>query len=433
MIAIGEHKVLRLAVMTALYVAQGIPYGVVTVTLAAYLTTHGASAGDVGDLAAFALLPWSFKWLWAPLVDRFSHSQMGRRRPWIVFAQGMLVTGTIVLIFAPTDDLELLGWLVFSCNVFASLQDVSVDALAVDLLPEGERGFANGLMYGGSYLGTMFGGALLSIIVGTHGLRTGLIVQSIALAAIASLPLLLRERSGDKLFSLRAKPRTGLPRAAAEVTGFAALRAWFASGLLGRLVKAFSRRSPLLALVLAITILLGSQTITAILTALLTKQLGWTQEQYGLMMGGFPLLFGLTGSVFGGWLADRVGHKRMVAAASVLLGALWIVFGLATSLWPDTTFIYAYTCAQELLLGTLSASLFALLMGVSWPAVAASQFTAFMALLNLGRTLGAKLAGTFEDLGARSTYLAIGAFQIALVLILIPIDPQQNRRELGED
>jgi PAT family beta-lactamase induction signal transducer AmpG len=106
----------------------------------------------------------------------------------------MLVAATSALLFVPdpVEHLALIGWTVFTANVFASLQDVSVDALAVDLLPEGERGFANGLMYGGSYLGTMFGGAVLSTVVGRYSLEAALVGQVVALGAIMVLPLLLK-------------------------------------------------------------------------------------------------------------------------------------------------------------------------------------------------------------------------------------------------
>ncbi|MBA2540391.1 MAG: MFS transporter [Deltaproteobacteria bacterium] len=306
MIAIAERKILRLTVMTALYVAQGIPYGFITVTLAAYLAKHGATEGDIGDLTAFAMLPWSFKWLWAPLVDRFSHSRMGRRRPWIILAQAALVTMSSALIFIPdvSAELDTVRWMVFTANVFASLQDVSVDALAVDLLPEKERGFANGLMYGGSYLGVIFGGAVLSTIAGREGLSSAMITQGLVLGGIALLPLLLRERTTDSWFSLRARPQPAdRPR----------------SNLFKQLARAFRRRSPLLAAVLAVGILLASQTLTAVLTVLLMKKLGWEQEEFGQMTGGLPLIFAL--GLDRRWLArrqdrsqedgrDRVGRAR---------------------------------------------------------------------------------------------------------------------------
>ena len=84
MLALAERKTLRLFVLSTLYVAQGIPYGVVTVTLAGWLAGRGGTEAEVGKLISFSMLPWAFKWLWAPLVDRFSRSRMGRRRPWIL-------------------------------------------------------------------------------------------------------------------------------------------------------------------------------------------------------------------------------------------------------------------------------------------------------------------------------------------------------------
>ena len=418
MVAIAERKVLRLGVMFALYIAQGLPYGFVIYTFSAYLGKQGASPSEIGDIGALSLLPWSFKWLWAPLVDRFSHSVMGRRRPWILLGQGMLLTGATILAFAPTDDLALLGWLVFGCNVFAALQDVSVDALAVDLLPESERGFANGLMYGGSYLGVIIGASGLSTILGRYGLQAALLTQVALLAVIMMLPLFLRERSTDKVWSLRFRERT--PEEAAQ------------PNLFKNLAKAFARRSPLVAAVLALVILLGGQTIVVVRTVLLTQELGWSEDDYGQMMGGLPLVLGLGGSIGGGWLADRVGHKTMVACASVLLGAWWIFFGLVPEWWPDDDFIFAGACAGELIGGMLSAALFALLMGVSWPAVAASQFTAYMALLNLGRTIGSKLSGSaYEAFDVSGTFIAFGIAQISVVVLLLAIDPDQNRRELS--
>lgn len=422
-LAIAERRYLRLFVLCALYLAQGIPFGFVTVTLAAYLAGRGATTGEVGNLTALVSLPWAFKWAWGPVIDRFSRSRMGRRRPWILAAQASMVLGAIALIAVPElrHDLELLGWIVLAINVCASLQDVSVDALAVDLLPESERGTANGLMYGCSYLGVIGGGAGLSTVLGLWGLRAALLVQVFALTAIMMVPLLLRERRGDALLSLETRP----PVAASGQGSML--------GLLRNLWRAFSRRSPIVAVFLAVLIQLGAGAIPAIGTVLLMHRLGWSQADYGQMIGGLPLIFGLAGSVGGGFLADWLGHRRTVALSSILLGAAWIGFAAAEPWWPIKSFIVAASCADQLLLGTLSASLFTLFMDVSWPRVAATQFTAYMALLNLSRTFGAKLAGVVDtDFGTAGAYIAFGALQIAVVLLLIFLDPTQNRRELGE-
>ncbi len=419
--ALADRRVLRLVVLCALYVAQGIPYGFVAVTLSAYLAGQGVGTGALGDLTALSMLPWLFKAAWGPLVDRFSGSSMGRRRPWIVGAQAMMILTALTLISIPElrSNLVLLGWLVFANNVFVSIQDVSVDALAVDLLPESERGVANGLMYGSSYLGTIIGGTGLSMVLARDGLRSALLVEVLCLAAIMSLPLLLRERSGDRLISLRSRPRE-------EGRAAGSTRALFAN-----LWRAFARRSPLLGVGLGLTIMLGMSALSVVSPVLLMQRLHWTQEEYGQLIGGVPLIFGFAGAIGGGWIADRLGHRRSVAISSIALGLAWIAFALLEPLWIERTVIVATTCLEQFFLGTLSAALFALYMGVAWPRVAASQFTAYMALLNASRTLGAKLAGPLNEwLGTVGCYFVFGILQIAVVAWLIALDPHQNRREL---
>ena len=203
--------------LCGLYVAQGIPWGFVTITFAAWLAQpgNGLTAEELGPILAVATLPWSFKFVWGPLMDRFTIPRLGRRRPWIIFAQSMaiLVLGSMLMIKdlpgmvwteAPAGNAFLqaiyplvpgpLAGLILLANIFVSIQDVAVDALAVDLLAEEERGTANGLMYGSSYLGTAIGGAGLGYLVAAYGIRAGLLGQAVLLSLIMLLPLLFRER-----------------------------------------------------------------------------------------------------------------------------------------------------------------------------------------------------------------------------------------------
>jgi hypothetical protein len=77
--------------------------------------------------------------------------------------------------------------------------------------------------------------------------------------------------------------------------------------------------------------------------------------------------------------------------------------------------------------------MFAMFMGLSWPIVAATQFTAYMALLNVSNALGAVLAAKFEsNFTMPNAHLALGCIQLALVGIVLMIDPLETRRKLGE-
>jgi PAT family beta-lactamase induction signal transducer AmpG len=122
----------KLGTLCALYVAQGIPWGFVVITLAAHITTVLADQGKsdvevataVANVIALSVLPWSLKFLWGPLIDRFNYPAMGKRRPWILVAQAMmaLTIGAMIFIGDIASNIALLGTMVLIHNIFNSLQ-----------------------------------------------------------------------------------------------------------------------------------------------------------------------------------------------------------------------------------------------------------------------------------------------------------------------
>ena len=88
-------------------------------------------------------------------MDRFSYLPMGRRRPWIIAAQGGLLLSVCLLglIPDPGNNIVLLTWIAFLINSFAAVQDVAVDGMAIDVLPE--RGKANAFAGFGQVVGSV--------------------------------------------------------------------------------------------------------------------------------------------------------------------------------------------------------------------------------------------------------------------------------------
>ena len=80
-------------------------------TLAAYLAERGFDAGAIGALAAAATLPWTFKWVWGPLIDRFSIPSMGRRRPWIILAQGGMILSIASMTLVTLEPVSTSFWI----------------------------------------------------------------------------------------------------------------------------------------------------------------------------------------------------------------------------------------------------------------------------------------------------------------------------------
>jgi len=499
---LSENKALRMLTLCGLYVAQGVPWGFVTVTFASWLAKpeQGITAEQLGPILAVATLPWSFKFLWGPLMDRFTIRSLGRRRPWIIFAQSMaiLILGSMILI----NDLPGMVWtqapgesewmrlafklvpgplaaLILLANVFVSLQDVAVDALAVDLLAENERGVANGLMYASSYLGTALGGAGLGYIVSQYGIQAGLAGQALLLGGIMLLPICFRERPQDATQAQRPPtpgnhggdgqqpfsddsisqqahlhdvpagsldlgnspylPPAPIPEAlsttasdeASENTHQVKPSIEVSRSVFANLLRAFSLRATLLGAMIALGVKIGSGAITVILVEYLMNEGGWTQTQYTSITGGWAVMLGLGGSIAGGFLADAFGPKRIILAASLTLGTLWLSIGNIPGALNNHTLATVLLLGQELLLALLSVSLFALFMSISWPRIAATQFTTYMALLNLSTTIGSYSAGQLSSSYTAAQILVLaGTVQILIALPVVLIDPKQTRRVL---
>ena len=163
---------IRLFAFTACYVAQGLPIGLLTVAMPAWIAANGAEASDVANFVAITTLPWAFKLLAGPVMDRFKFPAMGGRRPWVMLAQTglLLALAALAMSSAGPSDIFFLTWAGFAVNCFAAVQDVAVDGMAIEVLPESERGRANALMAFGQVAGAAGAGALCGWSLGALGL-----------------------------------------------------------------------------------------------------------------------------------------------------------------------------------------------------------------------------------------------------------------------
>ena len=438
---LADRPKLRILTLCLLYLAQGLPWGFVTYTLAAWFAGQGMGKAELGAALGITTLPWSIKFLWGPVIDRWTAPAFGRRRPWILLAQGLMFA-TVLAILAVPDlmaNIKVLVALLFLHNCFAALQDVAVDALAVDLLEEKERGTANGLMYGSKYLGGGLGGAGLSKVMAASSLTWAILVQGLILAVIFLFPLFLRERAGDRMLPFGGPAKSPAPEPGprpefAEGPGVPssdAMPSLSVPELLRLLWRVFRLRSPALGAVFALVATMSAGGLGVIATVFYVQHLGWADTEYAEFAGGPALFMGLFGAIAGGWLADRIGRKPVVMGASVVLGIVWIGFALAKPYWDVQVVTKGFLLAEPLFMSLMAGGLFALCMDLSLPAIAATQFTAYMALSNLSTSLGQVLGGQVgELLSYKQLFLGAGALQILVALLILPIHPLQAREEI---
>ena len=418
----------RVITLSALYVAQGVPWGFITVTMVTFLAAEGADAGDLAYLLTLGTLPWSFKFLWGPIIDRFQMPNLGRRRPWILIAQTGMVALLVTMLLVPdlTDNISLLGALFFVYNVFTALQDVSTDALAVDVLQSHEFERVNSYMFTAKSLGGIIGGAGLGTIIGIVGIRGAFLIQIPILIVIMMVPLFMRERPGEKRFPWDKNDAVEMADKSDEwdagVRGFAVI--------FGNIKTAFSVRSAQLGIAVSLMISLAFILIP-ILPLLFLQELGWSQEEFNATKGGIILVVTMLGAMAGGELGRRFGGKSMLMYAALSASLTTLAWGTFDNMWSEGWFMMLVWLVHTFLWSIVSICAYSLMMRVTWAEVGGTQFTGYMAMMNLSAIIGYQLAPIFAERYNYQTIFYIAAvLETFVVLAALFIDPEETDRTL---
>ena len=419
----------RVITLSALYVAQGIPWGFITVTMVTFLAAEGANATDLAFLLTLGTAPWSFKFVWGPVIDYLQLPEFGRRRPWILIAQTGMITLLITMLMVPNlvDNIFLLGLLFFVYNVFTALQDVSTDALAVDVLQSHEFERVNSYMFTAKSLGGVIGGAGLGTIIGTVGIRGAFLIQIPILVLIMMVPLFMRERPGEKRFPWddgeAVEVAKGSQKNDEEVRDFGTI--------ILNIRTAFSVRSAQLGIAVSLVISLAF-ILVPILPLLFLQELGWSQEEFNATKGGIILLVTMLGAMAGGELGRRFGGKSMLMYAALSASLTSLVWGLFDHLWSDGLFMMLVWSIHTFLWAIVSICAYSLMMRVTWAKVGGTQFTGYMAMMNLSAIIGYQLAPIFAERYNYQTIFYIAAvLETFVVLATLFIDPEETDRTLN--
>lgn len=416
----------RLTAFFLLYVTEGIPLGFTAVAIATQMRRQGLGPTAIGAFVAGLYLPWAFKWVAGPIVDTITSRRFGPRRTWIVGAQLAMVA--LLLVATPVDyvtQLSLFTALIFVVNACAATMDVAIDALAVNTLREDERGIANGFMFGGAYAGQALGGSavlFLSDLVPFQS--TYWFVAGAILLVTVFVALPIREPAGGETASVfGARLRDVVRKMAAFLVE--ALRAFFASraafvGVLFALLPA------------------GAYALGLALQSNLAVELGLSDARYATLTL-YGTILASAGCIVGGFISDRIGRRKALALflAATIAPTLWLAWSMQQAGWiqpialdapgrvaPSAALVAVFWWASlgySLLQGLGYGVRTALFMDVTNRKVAATQFTAYMALMNLVISYSAAWQGrAIEAFGYPAT-LALDAGLGLLSLALLPL------------
>lgn len=449
----------RLGGFFCLYVAEGLPQGFTATAVALEFKRMGMNGAAIGTFLATIMLPWTWKWLIGPLVDNFHLKQFGRRKQWIIAAQiGMLVTLVASILLLPRATTGASGNLVFTGlgafttililhNIFAASQDVAIDALACSALTEEERGTANGLMFAGAQVGAAIGGSGVLFLKEKLGFATASFISPILLAGILAMVVFF-------IFEHHLpKPAESESHAHHHHRGFIhGCRRILAYTVVVLRVFFLTKRG-FLGLLLAL-VPFGGMALSLTVSTILTPTLGMTDKEIAKLGLACSVIFTVC-CMTGGFLSDRFGRRLTLALFSLgtLLPTLWMGWRLhsegwthpapasPTGQWPRHEALIAAWWAASLVYSVFQGLMYgirtALYMDIIEPRIAATHFTACMALLNVVTIYSywwqGKAMTPIAEKGWGLTYLQIFTIDAAIGALFLLIIPfiQTHRKTVG--
>ena len=448
----------RIAAMLVLGFASGLPLALTAGALQAWLTVEGINIRTIGYFALVGL-PYTFKFVWAPLLDRFEPPFLGRRRGWIVVFQLAIAVACLAMAQVdPKSRIDAVAMLAVLVAFLSASQDVVFDAYRADLLEAEERGAGAAVSVLGYRLAMLVSGGATLIIADqwlgwpdTYRLM-GLLM---ALLAAATLWCPALER-----LALRTT------RAAAELTGFAVmvivgLATWWLTDRAGQLVLGaqpgrfavlgvdtlvlivtgfvailaarkvgfpsfvapwdafFSRRHALWLLALIVLYKLGDAFAGSLTTTFLLRGVGFTQTEVGAINKGLGLAATIVGALAGGaWLS-----KRSLYQALMVFGILQAISNFGYWLLAITPKSYALMAAAigvENLCGGLGTAAFvAFLMALTDVRFSAAQYALLSALAAIGRVYVGPTSGVLVENFGWPTFFTLTVIAALPGLVLL--------------
>lgn len=396
---------LKITLLVALYLAQGLPFGFFTVALPVVLREAGFSLTAISALSLL-YLPWALKFLWAPFVDR-----IGRRKQWLLSLQLAGATAATVM-----SQIELGGHLAvvlvaaFVFNLIAATQDIVTDGLAVRMLDSRERGLGNGIQVGAYRIGMILGGGFLLWLFAKTNWSLMFTCMAVVLALCVVPVLALKEPAREDTRSIAP--------------------AYLLTGWLNRLLKP----GMLVIAALIFCYRFGDQMISTLWGPFLSD-FGLSKETIAWMRGTVGSFTSLVGAFIGGWFTFSVGRRRALLVSGLGQAACFTLFILAAAQIGGVAMLWWATILEGIVGTMATVALFTFMMDASDPAHAGTDYTLLASIVVLvgsaANVAAALIADTFGYVFAFTTGMALAVVGCLALISTLDRYPLSERIALA--
>ena len=425
--ALGERHV---RIMLLLGFSSGLPFLLSVGTLGAWLTTAQIDIKTVGmmSLVNFA---YSFKFLWAPLVDNMPlpvlSRLLGRRRAWMLLSQAGIIAALIGISHGdPAVDLGSMAMFAVLLAFSSSVQDIAIDAWRIEVAPVEQQALMAGVTNLGYRLGLLAGGAG-ALFMATRPSWGGAYTIMACAMGIGVLGALLAQRTpepkgpvaGDETIAAAAA-RTGLSGRGARIAQF------LYRAIVAPFVDFFARHGVVTALLILLLISLYSisDRVMGVMASPFYIRQGFTTDEIAIVSKTYGVWIGIAGSLLGGLAAMRLGPQRTLVLGCLLGSASNLAFAWLTTQGHDlNAFVIAITFENALggFSGTALIAFISSLTSIKFSGTQYALFSSFAAMP--GKFAGAASGYLVESLGGFYWFFiltaAMGIPALILVLLLM--------------
>ena len=397
----------KMAALLFLGFSSGLPLFLTSKTLQAWMTVEKVDLTAIG-LFSLVGLPYSLKFIWSPLLDRYVPPFLGRRRGWLAIMQvGLLLAIAAMSLQQPKQALQLLAVNAFLIALFSATQDIAADAYRTDVLEEREMGAGAAVFVLGYRIALLVTGALAFILADRMPWPTVYLLISLLMAAglVASFwapEPVLRDRPPASLRDAFTLPFIDFFKRSGVLQGF-------------------------LMLLFIVLYKLGDALVNNMSTPFLI-QTGFTQTDIGAIQGGMGLIATIVGTLAGGAVLSQMGINR----------SLW-VFGALQAVSNFAYFVLAQAGQSYQLLvitinienfcgGLGTAAFVAFLMSLCNQRFSATQYALLSSLMAVSRDILVAPAGGLAKATGWPMFFIISIVAALPGLLLLPVFAPWNAR-----
>jgi len=359
----------RVVAAMTLGFASGLPFNLPDSTLQAWAATVGIDLNTIGWLT-MVTMPYTFKFLWAPAMDRFAPPFLGRRRGWILLLQLATAGAIATLAMNPLDQhIYAAATLALLIAFLSASQDVVIDAYRTDTLRIEERGMGSAMTQVGYRSGALLSGAIALMLSEWIGWRSTYLLMAVVIGATAVATLAAPEPEKTVI-----PPRT------------------LAEAVVGPLRSFFIRDGAWLLLGLVVLYKIGDAFALKLLTTFLISGIGFTAGEVGLYSKTTLVVSTLAGTLVGGAALTKMPLYRALMVFGILQAVTNLAYAVLAGVGKDVLMLVLAVGFDNFIGGMGAVAFVAFIMALCEQRFSAAQYALLSSLAAVPRTFLGPLA-----------------------------------------